>query len=154
MFKNKERWWSGIARLNTKQMVFCMEYLKDLNGARAYKVAYPYCKKDSTARANSSRLLKDANIKAHIDEKLKEIESHKIMNVKEVLERLTIVGRGELIEEVLSNTGEILNKTVGAKDQIKGLELLGKYHSLFTDRLDAKLDNTVVIVSGENDLEN
>ena len=39
------------------QKRFCDEYLIDLNATRAYKVAYPNCKKDETARANGSRLL-------------------------------------------------------------------------------------------------
>ena len=34
------------------QKRFCNEFLIDLNATRAYKVAYPNCKKDETARAN------------------------------------------------------------------------------------------------------
>ena len=56
------------------QKRFCDEYLIDLNATRAYKVAYPNCKKDDTARANSSRLLTIANIQEYISERQKEIE--------------------------------------------------------------------------------
>ncbi len=56
------------------QKRFADEYLIDLNATRAYKVAYPNCKKDETARANSSRLLTNANIQNYISEKQKEIE--------------------------------------------------------------------------------
>ena len=47
---------------------FCEEYVIDFNGSRAYKAAYASCKKDSTARANASRLLTKANISAYIEE--------------------------------------------------------------------------------------
>lgn len=49
--------------LTESQKVFCREYVLDWNGSRAYKVAYPDVT-DATARANSSRLLTNANIKA------------------------------------------------------------------------------------------
>ena len=39
------------------QKRFCDEYLIDLNATRAYKVAYPNCKKDETASAAGSRML-------------------------------------------------------------------------------------------------
>lgn len=39
------------------QKRFCDEYLIDLNATRAYKVAYPNCKKDETASAVGSRML-------------------------------------------------------------------------------------------------
>ena len=37
--------------MTDKQQLFCDEYLKDFNATRAYKVAYPNCKKDETANA-------------------------------------------------------------------------------------------------------
>ena len=60
--------------MTNAQKRFADEYLIDLNATRAYKVAYPNCKKDETARANSSRLLTNANIQNYISEKQKEIE--------------------------------------------------------------------------------
>ena len=52
------------------QKRFCDEYLIDLNATRAYKVAYPNCKKDETARANGSRLLTKANIQIYVSDKI------------------------------------------------------------------------------------
>ena len=59
--------------MTDKHQIFADEYLKDLNGTRAYKVAYPSVKKDETARANASRLLTNANVKKYIDEQLEKI---------------------------------------------------------------------------------
>lgn len=56
------------------QKRFCDEYLIDLNATRAYKVAYPNCKKDETASAAGSRMLGNVKVKEYISEKQKEIE--------------------------------------------------------------------------------
>lgn len=142
-----------IDRLTNKQMIFCTEYLKDLNGARAYKVAYPTCKKDSTALSNSSKLLKNTNVKTYIEEKLKEIESNKIMEVKEILERLTSIARSQTSEEHLNSSDEIVNLKTKKKDELKALELLGKYHALFTEKIDTNINIMPTIIEGSGELE-
>lgn len=54
-------------RFTPAQQHFCDEWLIDHNGTRAYKVAYPKVKKDSTAAANASRLLTNAKVWAYIE---------------------------------------------------------------------------------------
>lgn len=56
MARSKEK-----KQLTEAQVAFCREFVFDWNGARAYKAAYPGVT-DGTARANSSKLLADANI--------------------------------------------------------------------------------------------
>ena len=73
------------------QKRFCDEYLIDLNATRAYKVAYPNCKKDETARANSSRLLTIANIQEYISEKQIEIEKRTEVTQDMVIKELANV---------------------------------------------------------------
>ena len=48
--------------MTEKQRIFADEYLIDLNATRAYKIAYPRVKNDEVARANSSRMLTNANV--------------------------------------------------------------------------------------------
>lgn len=60
--------------LTVKQRIFCNEYLVDFNATRAYKVAYPSCTKDETARVNGSKLLTNTNIKEFIDKRIKDRE--------------------------------------------------------------------------------
>ena len=126
-------------RLTEKQKRFCEEYLIDCNGTRAYKAAYPNVKKDEVARANASRLLANANVKAYIDERLEEIHSEKTADAQEVIEYLTSVMRGEQKEQTLRLVGDGYQKiddiAVSAKDRIKAAELLGKRYSLFTDKV-------------------
>jgi len=50
--------------LTDSQKVFCLEWIFDFNGTRAYSKAYPEANED-TCRANASRLLANANIRAY-----------------------------------------------------------------------------------------
>lgn len=147
---------------NDKHQIFADEWLKDMNGTRAYKVAYPHVKKDSTAKAAASRLLTDVNVKSYIDEQLEIMHNERQADASEVLEFLTAVMRGEQTEQTLIGLGEgeqgITAIDVGAKDRIKAAELLGKRHALFTDRqeIDAtvrtdKLDSILQQLGDEDD---
>lgn len=146
--------------MTDKQQIFADEYLKDLNGSRAYKAAYPNVKKDSVARANASRLLTNANVKAYIDEQLDIMHNKRTADAKEVLEFLTSVMRGEKTEQSLIGVGEgaqaVIDMDVGAKDRIKAAELLGKRHALFTDKVDLQTGDIVIKVGewdGEDETE-
>jgi phage terminase small subunit len=132
--------------MTEKQKLFCDEYLKDLNATRAYKEIYKI-KNDNSARALSSKLLTNINIKNYIDQKLEELESKKIADVKEVLQYFTSVVRGESESEyvVVEGYGDgvsratTISKTPDEKDRLKAAELLGKYHSIFKDKVDVSV---------------
>lgn len=118
------------------QKRFCDEYLVDLNATRAYKVAYTNCKKDETARANSSRLLTNANIQEYISEKQKEIEKRtevtQDMVIKE-LAKIAFLDIRKLYKEngQLKNVTDIDNDTAGA---ISSLETLEEYDGYGDDK--------------------
>ena len=116
--------------MTEKQKRFADEYLIDLNGTRAYKVAYPNVKSDEAAAAASARMLRNVKVKAYIDERLEAAKSAKTAEATEVLEYLTSVMRGS--EENTQN-------------RIKAAELLGKRYGLFTDKLDLNAPVTIVI---------
>lgn len=143
--------------MTRSQRIFCDEYLIDLNATRAYKVAYKSVKKDETARANASRLLTKANIKAYIDQKVDEMSSKRIADATEVMEYLTSVLRGKEQEQTLIGLGQglqdITDINVSAKDKIKAAELLGKRYALFTDKVDVEgeIGLNLVIDYGDSD---
>lgn len=85
--------------LTPKQKAFCDEYLIDLNGARAYKKIYKNIKNDATARVNASRLLTNANAKAYIAERMKEIQNEKTADLEEVIRFFSSVMRGEVKDQ-------------------------------------------------------
>lgn len=143
--------------MTEKQRIFADEYLKDLNGTRAYKVAYPSVKKDSVAKAAASRLLTNVNLKSYIEEQLEIMHNERQADAAEVLEFLTAVMRGEQTEQTLIGLGEgaqgITAIEIGAKDRIKAAELLGKRHALFTDKVDLQTGDIVINVGAWDDNE-
>ena len=130
--------------MTKKQKIFADEYLIDLNATRAYRAAYPNCKKNSSADAAARKLLGNTRIQQYINERLEELQSKRVANVQEVMEHLTAVLRGEIREEtvVVEGIGDgcsearIVEKQVGARDRLKAAELLGKRYSLFTEKVE------------------
>ena len=118
------------------QKRFCDEYLIDLNATRAYKVAYPRCKKDETANAASSRMLRNVKVQEYISEKQKEIEKRtevtQDMVIKE-LAKIAFLDIRKLYTESgqLKNVADIDSDTAGA---ISSLETLEEYEGYGDDR--------------------
>ena len=118
------------------QKRFCDEYLIDLNATRAYKVAYPRCKKDETANAASSRMLRNVKVQEYISEKQKEIEKRtevtQDMVIKE-LAKIAFLDIRKLYTEngQLKNVADIDSDTAGA---ISSLETLEEYEGYGDDR--------------------
>lgn len=140
--------------MTEKQRKFADEYLIDCNGTRAYKAAYPNVKKDSTAAAAATRMLKNVKVAAYIDEKLAEISSHKTADAQEVMEYLTSVLRGESEAEVVVVEGygdgcseaKRIKKNPDERERLKAAELLGKRFGLFTEKVNLEGTAKVVIV--------
>lgn len=118
------------------QKRFCDEYLVDLNATRAYKVAYPKCKKDETANAASSRMLRNVKVQEYISEKQKDIERRtevtQDMVIKE-LAKIAFLDIRKLYTEngQLKNVADIDSDTAGA---ISSLETLEEYEGYGDDR--------------------
>ena len=109
------------------QKRFCDEYLIDLNATRAYKVAYPNCKKDETANAASSRMLRNVKVQEYISKKQQEIEKRtevtQDMVIKE-LAKIAFLDIRKLYTEngQLKNIADIDSDTAGAISQLETLE--------------------------------
>ena len=85
--------------MTEKQKLFCVEYIKTLNGTLAYKTAYCVTA-DSVAGANANRLLKREDVKEYISQLLKEQKNEQTADIEEIMQFLTSVLRGEVPEEV------------------------------------------------------
>ena len=143
--------------MTDKQQIFADEYLKDLNGTRAYKVTYPNVKKDSVAAAAAARMLRNVKVKAYIDEQLEKMHNARTADAQEVLEYLASVMRGESLSTVVQtefvgdgiSETKLIEKPPDEKERLKAAELLGKRHALFTDKTDVSVMKPVTIVKGE-----
>ena len=60
--------------MTEKQKIFADEYLIDLNATRAYRVAYPSVKKDETAAAAATRMLRNVKVQKYISDRMEERE--------------------------------------------------------------------------------
>ena len=142
-------------KLTEKQKAFCDYYIESLNATESYKKAYPNCKKDATARTNSSKLLTNTNIKKYIDEQLQQMQSNRIADAAEILEYLTKGMRQELEEEVvvMVNKGDfisepkIVKKKISIKDSNKCAELLGKRYSLYEGEKESEDKNLTITIN-------
>lgn len=143
--------------LTDQQKKFIEEYLIDMNGTRAYRVAYPSVKKNETAAALASRLLTKAKVKKAIEPILASMSSDRMATATEVMEYLTSVMRGDSSAEIVVVEGlgdgvseaRRFKKAPDEKERLRAAELLGKRFGLFKDKVEvsgieaeqSKLDN-------------
>ena len=117
-------------KLTTKQKIFCDEYLKSGNAKEAaIKAGYS----PKTAKSIGQENLTKPDLKAYIDAKMAEIESHKIADAKEVLEFYTKVLRDEVVEEVPMSTADdvvVIKKKPSFKDKITASKEIMKRYPL------------------------
>ena len=112
----KKRKQTAKPRLTVKQKKFADEYIRTGNATQS-AIAAGY-NKGVSGREN----LQKPTVKAYISEQLEKIESHKVMDANEALQRITMIARGEsvakqwftvgkelVLEDVPPTTGEILN---------------------------------------------
>lgn len=145
--------------MTEKQKIFADEYLIDLNATRAYRVAYPSVKRDETARANSSRMLTNANVAKYIADRMQERQKRTEITQDRVLEELAAIAfaratdyaevKGECvgIKDTDSLTDQQIKAIAGIKegkfgielklnDKEKALELLGRHLGMFKDKVE------------------
>lgn len=116
--------------LTTKQRLFVEAYLVNPNATEAaIKAGYS----EKTAYSQGQRLLKNVEIAESLQARVEEAA----MSANEVLKELTDIGRAdwrEFVEIRYDKDGKVIDATLRLGDKIKSLELIGKYHKLFTDK--------------------
>ena len=141
-----------MAGLTLKQQRFADEYIITGNATES-AIKAGYSKK--TARSIGQENLTKPDIKNYIDERLAELDSEKVADQKEVLQYLTSVMRGKETEQILRGMGEgyqqLIDIEVGATQRIRAAELIGKRHSMWTDKVD--VSGSVVFITGDDEIE-
>lgn len=93
--------------LNIKQEEFCRKYVElGGNGTQAYKEVYE-CEEE-TAKANASRLLTNANVKAYIDELLEDARNRNKITIDKIV--------NEYAKLAFFNPSEVFNDNGTVKD--------------------------------------
>ncbi|MDU7068829.1 MAG: terminase small subunit [Clostridium perfringens] len=126
-------------KLTPKQKAFADYYIELGNATEAARRA-GYKKPNVQGSQNLEKL----SIKSYIDERINVLDETRIAKGEEVLEYLTKVMRGEEKDQ--------FGLDASLQDRTKAAELLGKRYRLFTDKIEADVNQTVVF-EGEDDLE-
>ncbi|HBH0878269.1 TPA: terminase small subunit [Clostridioides difficile] len=141
-----------MSKLTEKQKRFCDYYIETGNATEAaIKAGYS----EKTAKVIGAENLTKPYLKSYIDEKLKEFESNRIADAKEVMEYLTKIVRNEAKEEVVvvsENGVERVKKDVSIRDRNKAAELLGKRYRLFTDKVEVE-GAIPIVITGDDEIE-
>lgn len=81
-----------MTSLSNNQKLFCQEYLKlGMNGTQAYLNVYKTCKKEETAMASASRLLRNDKVKEYIQELQKKVEEKTTVTIEDIVNELTAI---------------------------------------------------------------
>lgn len=145
--------------MTEKQKIFANEYLIDLNATRAYRVAYPSVKKDETAAAAATRMLRNVKVAAYIQERMRERQKRTEITQDRVLQELAAIAFAKATDYAEVENGQVIIKdTVNLDEQQvkaiagikegkygielklngkeKALELLGRHLGMFKDKLE------------------
>jgi len=116
--------------LTEKQFQFCLEYVKELNGTKAYKEIYKV--KDDVARASASRLLANVNVKACIEKLFSEITFNKQAIINQCIAiKIQIANGIKNQKRIDTETGKIIEFSPTPRDMNDAtndlLKLFGAY---------------------------
>lgn len=150
-------------KLTPKQERFANEYIKTLNVTQsAIKAGYS----PNSAHVTGSRLLRKDKVDEYIKSKKDEIMDDTILSAKELLYLLTQAAVGDETEtkeavvkkgtfERNPDTGrmklvytehvETVDVPIKPSDRMKAHDLLGRYHSIFTDKVDVNMVTPVFV---------
>lgn len=143
-----------MAKMTAKQQRFCDEYLIDLNATQAaIRAGYS----PHYANTNASKLLQITTIKDFLQKRMAEKEKELIADQDEVLKYLTAVMRGQSVAEivVVEGTGDgcsearAIHKAPDEKERLKAAELLGKRYGLYTDKVEADVDMSPLVLKDD-----
>ena len=81
-----------MTSLSNQQKLFCQKYLElGMNGTQAYLSVYKTCKKEETAMAGASRLLRNVKVKEYIEELQSKVEEKAIVTIEDIVKELTAI---------------------------------------------------------------
>lgn len=126
-----------MPKLTPKQERFVAEYIIDLNATQAaMRAGYS----EKTAYSQGQRLLKDVEIQALLSKKIANASEKLDLSAERVL-------RGLFEEATLKGEG------ASHAARVSAWGLLGKYHKLFTDRIEADISADVTVTDARGQLE-
>lgn len=133
-------------KLTAKQSTFIDAYLGEakMNATQAARIA-GYKHPEAQGAENLRKL------RPYIDEVMNKRHSNAIATQEEIQKFFTSVLRGEVKEEVVSNSGKILEVPASTKDRLKAAECMGRAYGMFTERKEISGNLNIEIGMGDYD---
>ena len=139
--------------LTIKQKKVADDFIITGNKTESYLKFYKNIKNRETAYAAASRLFSTQDMKDYIEERMTLLDEELIADQREVMRRLTrqarrqetdyqvVIVKKPIFDENKNFVGmeenaEVIELPTQNKDSIKALELIGKRHSMWTDKVD------------------
>lgn len=103
-----------MTSLSNNQKLFCQEYLKlGMNGTQAYLNVYKTCKKEETAMASASRLLRNVKVKEYIEELQSKVEEKAVVTIEDIVNELSVIAFGDRTEIAKVETEPVVDEETG-----------------------------------------
>ena len=137
--------------LEPQQRAFADEYI--INKGNAYQAAIKAGYSESYAKNATKKLLENGGISNYLKMRTAPILEKRWQKGDEVLEEIAKLAfrekRESIFKKIDNQSGEVIEdvtieRTPKDEDSLKALELLGKYHKLFTDKQEVELQGAVV----------
>ncbi len=129
--------------MTEKQRRFVDNYIATANASEAARLS-GYSKR--SAYSTGERLLRKAEVSAKIEERLKEMDSERIITNEKIFEHLSDVIAGKMTETVFTPGGKVLTLPVRESDRLRAAEMVLKVRGQFKDKVDVKVDGAQLFV--------
>lgn len=113
------------AKLSPRHRLFVKEYIKDRNGARAYRAVYGVAK---GADQSAAKLLRTPKVAEAVEKSLAKLELKLEISAEKVLARLEAFASVQLSEKE--------RKSSAGLNALRANELLAKHFKLLTDKVE------------------
>ena len=133
--------------LTLKQQLFAESYVGPARGnaTEAARLA-GYTGNDVTLNTTAHRTLRNAQVASYVQSRV----AAAVATADEVLAELTAVAFApweSSIKVRYSKTGEIVDAQIVLADKVRALELIGKYHGLFREKVDVTHEEVVRVLA-------
>ena len=122
--------------MTERQKKFVDEYLVTGNASEAARRA-GYSKR--TAGSQGERMLKNVEIRAKVDARLKEMESERTLTLQESLKHLAAVVRGQVTETVVTQSGKKVKVPVREADKLWALDMYFKIQGAYREQVEVNM---------------
>lgn len=141
-------------KLTIKQQAFADFYIELGN---AYQAAIKAGYSESYAKGNVVKLLENVSVAIYIEKRMEELKTERVADQQEILEFLTSVVRGEVVEPVPILDGNGVQKVVKLQPNVQTRRAaavdLGKRYAMWTEKQQIEVEGVVQFIDDISDTD-